>query len=373
MGILYANSHEETIVWRDKISSGRHVFVLAASFFLLSVHIRNAMPLHRTTTQQLAGLIFKGISPALAALRPPRNIPLREMHPVFVIGAERSGTTLLYSLLANAENATFLTYLDELFPEFPDACGFVKKLAARNNQKISTPFSRGAKIDGRLAPTEGIFYWHTMLKTVRGPWHKLDDDWMDASDVPVDYDRTLARDLSARLNLHENSRIVFKQPGFSLKLGYLHSLFPSAQFVCMVRDPRDIFRSMIHLKKELNHPTWGIKYPGWKNETDSVDLFTAKQIYNTYDLIWKQIEAKPDLNACVSYITYKTLCASPATELQHLFTKLALSGHSLLQGNTDAIRFSTGGKNSEEHLEPNGQAAELLNNLSDRFSAKGLL
>lgn len=331
------------------------------------------MPLHRTTKHQVAALFFKGISPVLAAAHPPKNIPLSDMRPVFVIGAERSGTTLLYSLLSNAENMTYLTHFDELYPEYPDACGFVKRIAVNKKQNISSPFSQGAMIEGRLAPSEGVGYWHTMLNTVGGPWHKLDDDWMEASDVPAGHATLLGRDLSARLNLDRQSRIVFKQPGFSLKLGYLHSLFPRAQFVCMIRNPYDMFTSMMRLKKELHHPTWGIKYPGWKKHTGSDEHFTAKQIYNTYDLIWKQIEDTPDLNSCLHYIHYETFCASPDTELQRLFKKLDLSGLSFLQKKKEAIRFSGGTTGRQERLNPDEQAAKLLNQLSNHFSAKRLL
>ena len=122
---------------------------------------------------------------------------VRHERPVFVLGAPRSGTTLVFELLRAS---------DEL---------------------------------GSL-PGEG----HDIWRTFHHPrWSRWDSDHVAAHDVRPGEGRVVA----ARFYAHFDSvRFVEKTPENSLRVPYLLRLFPDARFIVVKRDPCDVVSSIIN-------------------------------------------------------------------------------------------------------------------------------
>jgi hypothetical protein len=128
---------------------------------------------------------------------------VRHERPVFVLGAPRSGTTLVFELL------------------------------------------RASHALGSL-PGEG----HDIWRTFHHPrWSHWDSDHVAANDVRPGERRVV----SARLYAHFDSvRFVEKTPENSLRVPYLLRLFPDARFLVVKRNPCEVVNSLIN---GWRHPT----------------------------------------------------------------------------------------------------------------------
>ena len=153
------------------------------------------------------------------------------------MGMERSGTTLIYSLLANHPAFYWLSTLDTVLPRSPAVTSVfrrsVERVAAAETY-LAVPGTI-AESAGTIAPSECGRYWRMFVPdagTVR------QDGVLRAEDVPRGLADRLMHDLGVRLALMDRQRLLAKRPGFALKIPYLRELFPDAIFVDVVRRPR---------------------------------------------------------------------------------------------------------------------------------------
>jgi len=121
--------------------------------------------------------------------------------PVFIIGAQRSGTTTLFHLLRESEEFAALE-------------------------------------------TEG----HDLWRTFHHPrWSKWSSDALSASDALPFEARFSNAFLRAKATYHPlAARFVEKTPENSLRVGYLQALYPDAIFVVLKRNPGDVLNSLIN-------------------------------------------------------------------------------------------------------------------------------
>jgi Sulfotransferase family len=197
-----------------------------------------------------------------AVMPPIVPIPIRQ--PVFILGMERSGTTLIYSLLANHPAFYWLSTLDTVLPRSPAVTSVfrrsVERVAAAETY-LSVPGTI-AESAGTIAPSECGRYWRMFVPDA-GPVRQ--DGVLRAEDVPRGLADRLMHDLGVRLALMDRQRLLAKRPGFALKIPYLRELFPDAIFVDVVRRAEDNVRSLVAAKRRSTDEFWGIKVPGWQD------------------------------------------------------------------------------------------------------------
>jgi len=152
--------------------------------------------------------------------------------PIFIIGAPRSGTTLLLRVLGNQPP---LSPVFEPWMIWQSAFG---------------PW-----------PDDTFAGWLTPLRRIRmvhGYWTAI------APDRPI---------------------LLVKDPRDSLRVQKLHRLFPSARFIYILRDHRDAISSMI---RAIKHPTlyktdegWAhVRIPGYKSLVFDADHLKAAHIWS---------------------------------------------------------------------------------------------
>jgi len=127
--------------------------------------------------------------------------------PVFIIGAQRSGTTTLFHLLRESEEFAALE-------------------------------------------TEG----HNLWRTFHHPrWSLWSSDALGASDALPFETRFSNAFLRANAAYHPfATRFVEKTPENSLRVGYLRALYPDAIFVVLKRNPGDVLNSLINGWRHLD-------------------------------------------------------------------------------------------------------------------------
>lgn len=164
--------------------------------------------------------------------------------PIFVIGAFRSGTTLLEQILAAHPQTGYFWFGTHICPRAP----VIAHWATRVSQKIghldraSKPFLHNPRLEFTLfSPCECEQLWSRIGQSA---WDNDRADLTLGADFSAPrFERDLFDLIRRHLFLHHAGRFVHKNPVNSLRVGYLHKLFPDARFIHIVRRPIDAILS----------------------------------------------------------------------------------------------------------------------------------
>ena len=190
----------------------------------------------------------RGLLRARQALHVPALLGgARLRKPVFIVGAPRSGTSLLFAILRSS---------------------------------------------GRLAhwPGEAHEVWEAYYHPALRGW---DSNVLEASDVTPEAAAYIRRQFLLIAGSRHN--LIDKTPRNALRFGFLEALFPDARYVYLQRDGRENVNSLINAwrtpryrtyKLEEPHsipgvdPSWWkfVLYPGWRDDTAApLEVVCAKQ------------------------------------------------------------------------------------------------
>lgn len=206
------------------------------------------------------------------------------MKMLFIVGLQKSGTTLLNRLLIEQK--------DHFFSPFnPEGKAFWGD---------DPPFSPQNKPCGEL------YQYHQGKKG-----HMLDVNDYQKNDQELLLDRIEKVEWVAPILLNKN-------PYNSVRIGWLKAMFPECKIVAMVRNPYANVYSL--LKKHIPHEGrgmgpeegwWGIKTSNWKSMISENKI---KQLA----LQWKEVNqvllsCKSDIDM---FVDYKNLCRNPELTLK---------------------------------------------------------
>ncbi|MCB9881994.1 MAG: sulfotransferase [Planctomycetes bacterium] len=214
--------------------------------------------------------------------------------PILIVGPHRSGTTLLYGILAQHEHVGFLDRYNHRFPASPSLARTLRTLLRAPSK-----------------PVEAQRFWDHLWP---GP-----DDTMRASDLTNEqrafYPNVIARVLAQQ----DRTRLVAKYPRLSLRVDWLDALFPDAKFVHMVRDWRAVVNSTVQRKKkrEKRGGGWfGVRIPGWRTMDDLPHEVQAGRQFRLATLALEDDARRlPDR---FHRVEYATLCRDPERVIEDL-------------------------------------------------------
>lgn len=200
--------------------------------------------------------------------------------PIFIIGAPRTGSTILYQTLTNQLD---VLYIDNL------ACRFNKNLFfgfwLSNlffKQKAHNCFSSNhGATKGLHSPSECGGFWYRWLPSDR---HFIDHD--DVTDKMV---KEIREEITAITNKYDKP-IVFKNLNAGQRLRLIQKAFPEARFVFSRREPLYTAQSILKAKRRLglaDNYYWGIMS---KNVEELSRLNWPEQIVGQIYYLEKQIE-----------------------------------------------------------------------------------
>lgn len=163
--------------------------------------------------------------------------------PIFIVGAPRTGSTILYQALTNTYS---LTYIDN------DACGWHRNLrfglwlsqkkykdAPHNN--FEADHGNTCKYGGH-APSECGQFWYRWLPTDR---HFV--DFPEITDEMVKGIREEVLGASSFLK----QPLLFKNLNAGQRLRLIHKAFPEARIIFVRRDPRFVTRSILRARERI--------------------------------------------------------------------------------------------------------------------------
>jgi len=164
--------------------------------------------------------------------------------PIFIVGAFRSGTTLLEQILAAHPQTGYFGFGAHICPRTP----VIAHWATRASQEIGyldrerKPFLHNPRLEFTLfSPCECEQLWSRIGQSAWDNSHT--DLTLNANFSAPRFERDLFDLIRRHLFLHHASRFVHKNPINSLRVGYLHKLFPDARFIHIVRRPSDAILS----------------------------------------------------------------------------------------------------------------------------------
>lgn len=168
----------------------------------------------------------------------PNNMPL-----VLIVGPPRSGTTLMYQVLAHCLDVSFPTNLSAMFPKSTLTMNGASKKPSADFQSF---FGQTARMNG---PNDAFHIWNRWLGDDRYRTR------VDLSDAESNEMRQFFAAWTAKYDkpfLNKNNRNVNAVP-------YLAKQLPNVYFIAVLRDPVCVARSLIHARQVVQ----GDRRVGW--------------------------------------------------------------------------------------------------------------
>jgi hypothetical protein len=233
---------------------------------------------------------------------------------VFIVGLQRSGTTLLMQLLTQCFH---FTYPDNIVARFWDA-PFIGVVVSKSLQKqLGRETSYDFRSDYSLTsdpfgPHEFGYFWTRYFGFE--PTHHLTTEQLDAVDM-----KGLNRDLFLMEHFGGHP-LLFKTVPLSLNCDYLAHIFPMAVFIYIKRDPYYVAQStyMGRIHRYGDAATWwSLKPTEYRKLLNLPPLEqVAGQIKYSLKRIHECLAVIPETRR--TSITYESLCQDPGRVLEEM-------------------------------------------------------
>lgn len=218
-------------------------------------------------------------------------LPFSEKHhyPIFILGAPRSGSTLLYQLLLRCFDTAYISNLMALVPR---QLLTIARTFRYCQSMRSIKSSHFGYVNGLFSPSEA------------GAIQKL---WFEKK---MSYDEIVwIRNTFVMLSRIYHGPVIIKNLFNTLRLDQIRSMIPEARFIHIKRDPLFNAQSLLLARNKINGSKikwWSIKPEGYENIINQEPEFQVLwQIKETERLIGDFFKKqKPDRFE----ITYEDLC-----------------------------------------------------------------
>jgi omega-hydroxy-beta-dihydromenaquinone-9 sulfotransferase len=280
--------------------------------------------------------------------------------PIFIVGSGRSGTTLFYDLMAGHRELGWFSSYVERFANLP-------WLAALNAfYRIPSLTKRYAKRRWFPSPVEAHMLWDL--------FHPVEDSMgcppFTEQDAALTDQKGLRRFIIDVLRFSQCPRFVNKNTRNTRRVPYLHTLFPDAIFVHVIRDGRAAANSFLNVHWWPSLSLWwaGGKTPVQMQKEGLESILVAAR---TWKLEVERVLQDKENLAAEQYIEvrYEALVQDPFGEVERVLDFCDLPWTSSLHAHIDA--FDIGSRNwkwkdkfSPEHIDSiNQEIGSLLEQL----------
>jgi len=248
-------------------------------------------------------VFIKIISPIIALkesklIKTYSYFPIKHQ-PIFIIGAPRTGSTILYQLITNSLD---VLYIDNLVDRWHRNFffGFEKsqKTFGNSAHNCFKSFYGNTSNYGDHAPSECGGFWYRWL-----PRHKHFIDFNELDDTSK---QELYNNITAVTNYYDRP-IVFKNLNAGQRMRMIKEIFPEAKFIYVKRELLYTAQSILKAKRKLGIPEnqfWSVMP---KNVDELKKLPWAEQIVKQVYHLEAQIEKDKHLFKDVLTIDYQDI------------------------------------------------------------------
>jgi hypothetical protein len=208
------------------------------------------------------------------------NQPLKHQ-PVFIIGAPRTGSTILYQILTNQLDVLYIDNLSCIFRKnFFYGFWLSNKLYKQKAHNNFKSYHGNTTQHGLRAPSECGGYWYR--------WLPKDHHFIDYDEITAEMVNEIRNEITAVINYFDKP-IVFKNLNAGQRMRLLTRCFPEAKFIFIRRDLLMTAQSILIAKRKLGYSDnefWSIKP---KNAEQLTTLSSTEQIIKQIYYLEKQI------------------------------------------------------------------------------------
>jgi len=254
---------------------------------------------------------IEGFSPIIKALESRlveryANQTLKHQ-PVFIIGAPRTGSTILYQTLTNLYDVLYVNNLVCMFNK-NIFFGFWLSNKIFGDKPHNNFESYRGRTKGLHSPSECGQFWYR--------WLPMDHHFIDYNDITPRIINEIQREITAVINYFDKP-ILFKNLNAGQRIRLITQCFPKAVFLFITRDPVQTAQSILNTKRCLgldDNSYWSIMPP---NVQELKNINGYEQVVKQVYYLEKQIVEDSFLSAKGSfyYIHYEDLSLRYIEEL----------------------------------------------------------
>jgi len=261
----------------------------------------------------------------MAGLAPIEKILLERLKKpndpvIFIIGAPRSGTSLLYEILVRRYKFSYISNLAQKFNETPVAATKlgIKIINKWHQQSKDSYNSNYGNINGWGAPSEGGMIWNRWFP---------ENHYLDGTSIE-NFNSSLVQKTIYGLAAAMNGPFINKNVMHSVHIRLLNILFPDCLFIHITRDIKSNVRSILraHAKFSTDKDEWfSVKpreYEKYKNE--DIILRSVIQVHYVHQNIHEDAELIGKNRFYT--VAYEDICQNSEAALNAIYVYLNKNG-----------------------------------------------
>lgn len=242
--------------------------------------------------------------------------------PIFVVGAPRSGSTLLYQLLTDRFDVGYLANGHARRPGAPSIVERRRGLIRRRSGALGDYGSSFGNTAGELGPSECGPFWYRFFP--RRPHH------VTAKGFPDHARRELRAAVGAFVEAC-GTPVVYKNVYSTVRMEALAAALPEALFVAIHRDAAANARSILDARARVagtEDAWWSVEPPGIERMRELPPHEQAVEQVRALEAVVAQAEETIGSER-VLHVAYEDLCADPHRELERVRRFAAANGATL--------------------------------------------
>ncbi len=274
----------------------------------------------RYAQRHLVGWRLKRVERRLAEqLSDPEEYPV-----VFIVGAPRSGSTLLYESIVTALDVGYFSNLHHVYYQTPSAVEKVYGHTMRNRQGIFK--SHYGTIDGAESPSECWQFWYRFFPRV--PHHIRQDD----------VERSVLDDIRnefAKLASVSKRPWIVKNLPCGMRIEAIRAALPQARFIFIRRDLVDNAVSILRARRNAGvapNQWWSVQPP---NVDSLLELSPNAQVVHQVQSIGAEIDRcrKDSPREHFLEVSYEDFCRDPHRQIDRIAEFIRLQDQTVAQRN----------------------------------------
>lgn len=199
--------------------------------------------------------------------------------PIFIIGPPRSGSTILYQIITNFFDVSYINNLCHLSRRNLFFSFWLSNLLFKNKKHNSFESNYGnTQKFGLNAPSEGGQIWYK--------WFDKNKIYFEKDDLSPKYISQIRNTFNA-ISSRFKRPIVIKNLMFSQRIKVLHQIFPNAKFIFIKRSPEFNAQSIFIARNKQQNMDWWSTEP--KTYKDLLNLSLIEQSVSHVYYLEKQI------------------------------------------------------------------------------------